>query len=413
MRIVLLNDDALPDARGGAAVIVDKLKNGYKKIGHTVLLVTTHQDASKGIRIQTDNVISLLSIYPQRKRHRHCVSHTSITSELEKIFQEFQPDVVHAHNVHSHLTYKSLEVAKKYTNNIVLTAHDTFLVSFGRIHGRHFEKLTSMNRAVRLHWWNHVLAAGRKYWPLRNWSIRRILKKTDTKVVAIGSAVSSVLEKNGIHVTTSIPNGVENWKDLSLKEVQAFRKQYNLTCPTILSAGRIRTDKGIDALLDAAELVLLEAPCTQFLIIGDHENLKPHLKNRNNTVKNAIVTTGWIGAEEARIAFLASNIVTTPSLYLDNFPTVNLEAMAASKPVVGTIYGGTPEVVNHNKTGFICNPRETEIYANHMIDLLAHPDKAKEMGEAGKRRVEKNFSQDKMIESYLAIFTSPNKSTTS
>ena len=31
MRIVLLNDDALPDARGGAAVIVDKLKNGYKK----------------------------------------------------------------------------------------------------------------------------------------------------------------------------------------------------------------------------------------------------------------------------------------------------------------------------------------------------------------------------------------------
>jgi glycosyltransferase involved in cell wall biosynthesis len=43
--------------------------------------------------------------------------------------------------------------------------------------------------------------------------------------------------------------------------------------------------------------------------------------------------------------FAASSVVTVPSLCLDVFPTMNLEAMALAKPVIGTVFGGTPEIV--------------------------------------------------------------------
>ena len=144
MHIVLLNDDALPEAKGGAAVIVDHLRRGYTEAGHKVTLITTHQDQShereERRKDSYGDIISIQVFYPLQRRHRLCLQNPNVTPLLEKLFDELKPDVVHVHNVHTYLTYESLRIARKHTEKVFLTAHDTFLVSFDRIRGAAYEK---------------------------------------------------------------------------------------------------------------------------------------------------------------------------------------------------------------------------------------------------------------------------------
>ena len=93
-----------------------------------------------------------------------------------------------------------------------------------------------------------------------------------------------------------------------------------------------------------------------------------------------------------------------PSIYLDPFPRINLEAMASKKPVVGTCFGGTPEVVINNQTGYIVNPLNAEMMARKIIDLLKNFQKAKKFGEAGYQRVINEFSLEKQVKITLEYY---------
>ena len=402
MHIVLLNDDALPKARGGAAVIVDHLRKVFSAAGHRVTLITTHQDSNDEIRMDdaTGTTISIPVQYNLKKRHRMCVRNPAVSSHIERLFTELKPDVVHAHNLHTYLTYESLKIAKKYTNQIVLTAHDTFLVSFDRVRGTAYENAALKSKGYRMHWWNHLCAGGRKYWPLRNGSIKKIIQASETKVAAISHATEQFLTANHIPVQSVIPNGLASDGEPTQEDVDAFRNRMNLTGPTILFAGRIRKDKGIHALLGMMEHILNTVPNAQLLVAGEKERL-PQV---SDGVRDAVIATGWITPEEMRTAYAACDVVATPSLYLDNFPTVNLEAALAGKPVVGTCFGGTPEVVIEGETGFIRNPHEKEAFAEAIITLLQNADEARRMGSAGRKRIEDAFSLQKQVDGYLALF---------
>ena len=108
-----------------------------------------------------------------------------------------------------------------------------------------------------------------------------------------------------------------------------------------------------------------------------------------------------------KCAFFSSSVCITPSIYLDPFNLFNIEAGAAKKPVVGTCFGGTAEIIIDNQTGYIVNPLNVEELSLKIIDLLKNPSKAKQFGEAGHERVKKHFSLslqvDKTLEYYKKI----------
>lgn len=403
MHIVLLNDDSLPKARGGAAVIVDHLRKGFANAGHAATLLTTHQDSDDETRTEDEfgSIISIPVKYDLSKRHRKCIRNPEVTERLDKLLMALKPDVVHAHNIHTYYTYQSLVIAKKYAQKVILTAHDTFLVSFDRVRGSGYEKSELGGRGYKMHWWNHLSSVGKKYWPLRNSAIRKILRESECRVVAISEATKKFLEANCIEVHSVMPNGIELPTPPSDEEIQNFRREKNLTGPTILFAGRIRGDKGIGVALEAFEKVLEKIPNAQFLAAGERERLTPYINDR---IRDAVITTGWISPEKMQLAYAACDVVTTPSIYLDNFPTVNLEAMAAGKPVIGTCFGGTPEAVLDGETGTIINPENIDEFAEAILELLGDPEKRKRMGEAGRNRISDNFSLDEQVRRYLNLF---------
>jgi len=320
-----------------------------------------------------------------------------VTARLKELFAELKPDAVHAHNIHTYLTYQSLTIARQFTENIILTAHDTFAISFARVRGPRYEQSALSGTALRMHWWEHLLSCGRKYWPPRNRAIRRILTKSCTTVVAISHATETFLQANGIPVHAVIPNGID--------PPPTPPADRNTRRPTVLFAGRIREDKGVAALLDAFARVLEEVPDAALLFVGEEKRLLPFIRSVQKNVQKSVQTTGWIPPEEMPLAYASADVVAVPSLYLDNFPTVNLEAMAAGKPVVGTCFGGTPEAVIDGETGFIVNPRDVDAYAQALVTLLTKKEMAEQMGKAGRKRLEESFTLSAQVNAYLSLLS--------
>lgn len=87
----------------------------------------------------------------------------------------------------------------------------------------------------------------------------------------------------------------------------------------------------------------------------------------------------------------AIDVVVMPSLQ-ESFPRVPLEAMAMRVPVIATTVGGLPESVDDGKTGILVPPTNVNFLINAIRHLMEHPETRREMGEAGRKRVEERFS---------------------
>ena len=81
-----------------------------------------------------------------------------------------------------------------------------------------------------------------------------------------------------------------------------------------------------------------------------------------------------------------------------------LEGSAAGIPIVAFSAGGIPEVVIHNKNGFLVTPGDTEHLAHAIIDILKDPSLARRLGASGNKLVREFFSIDRMASSYMEIY---------
>jgi glycosyltransferase involved in cell wall biosynthesis len=79
-------------------------------------------------------------------------------------------------------------------------------------------------------------------------------------------------------------------------------------------------------------------------------------------------------------------------------PGAVMEAMAAGLPVVGTDVNGTDMLVIDGVTGRLVPPRAPQQLAAALAEGLADPARTLEMGRAGRRRIEEEFSLEKMID---------------
>ncbi len=90
------------------------------------------------------------------------------------------------------------------------------------------------------------------------------------------------------------------------------------------------------------------------------------------------------------------DLFVLPSLW-EGLPNVVLEAMAARRGVVATAVHGTPELVAEGKTGLLVPPRDPGALAAAIAKLLSDPAARASFGEAGRKRVAKEFGMDRMV----------------
>ena len=88
----------------------------------------------------------------------------------------------------------------------------------------------------------------------------------------------------------------------------------------------------------------------------------------------------------------------------EGLPLSILEAMSSSLPVVSTKVGGIPEAVKNNRTGYLVRFGDTDGMTDKLQDLLGNDKKMEKMGRAGREKVLKSFTADKIIPQYESYY---------
>ena len=78
-------------------------------------------------------------------------------------------------------------------------------------------------------------------------------------------------------------------------------------------------------------------------------------------------------------------------------PVSLIEAMAAAKPVVATRVGGVSDVILDKESGYLVQSKDAEGLARGILDLLRAPDRAREMGLAGRVAVQPKYASETML----------------
>jgi glycosyltransferase involved in cell wall biosynthesis len=189
--------------------------------------------------------------------------------------------------------------------------------------------------------------------------------------------------------------------------VDNFKKKHNLfSKKIILFGGRLSPAKGGEVAVRSLAHIVEQVPEAVLLVAGIRNDYSKYLEQiaEELGVGKSMIFTGWLNREEMNLAYASCDVVITPSIYLDAFNLFNLEAMAAGKPVVGTCFGGTPEVIQNGVTGYVVNPFNIEMTDEKIIDLLKNPDIAKAFGEAGIKRTREYFNTEIYISSMLSWY---------
>ena len=171
--------------------------------------------------------------------------------------------------------------------------------------------------------------------------------------------------------------------------------------------GRVQAWKGQHYYLAIIETYLEQHPhdqSTQFLIAGDpypgYEQLALDLV-MDIKRRGLFERVFYLGYRADVPQVLASlDLLVLPSTSPDPLPTVVLEAMAAGKPVMATAQGGAEEMIVENETGKFIPIADAISAATTLAAMLSNPSTLKEMGKAGRRRVEKEFSPAAFAENW-------------
>lgn len=400
MRIVLLNDDFPPHARGGAGVVADNLARGLSS-GHDVSVITTVRDAAAaGVSRQGDVMVYRLHAgYPDRWRSWLSLWNPQTVPAIEKLLGELKPEIVHAHNLHHHLSYHALALAKQAGAKVFLTAHDAMLFHYGKL-----SEFIDPAKPECLSLPDYRVSAREQFreyrWyynPLRNTAIRHSLKNVDG-LFAVSEALKEALEQNGIHGAEVVHNGIdaERWR-LHQVETEAFVGEHGLSGrKVVLCSGRMNALKGLDKLLETMTIIKRSVPEAVLVVGGGKE-----FGRRPAAAAEDAVFTDWMTPEQMRAAIHASALVAVPSLYLDPFPTTTLEAMACGRPVVSGCFGGSKEAVVDGLTGYVIDPFDVGMMASRIIELLKNAELSAQMGEAGLARIRADFSLRRQVEATI------------
>lgn len=237
--------------------------------------------------------------------------------------------------------------------------------------------------------------------------VKPSLDRADEIIVPSGF-LEHVFGKRGC-ATRIVPNVV----DLS-----RFSMEQNIAAGLTADFPRILVARNLEPIYDnatalrALQLVREKLPTAQLVIAGSGperqalENLATELG-----LAEAVTFTGRVDNENMANLYYSANVMLNPSL-ADNMPNSVLEALASGVPVVSTNVGGVPYLVEDGKTALLVPPQDASAMADAIITVLADPEKARQMREAGVESV-RQYTWPKvrahLLESYERVLNNRAK----
>ncbi len=393
MKILIISDGFPPQAGGGAEQVAYLYASELARTGHSVTVFTTVQKKEQAGDTMEEGmrVVRVYANYHPRWRAYVSLYNPQTIPALKKLFKDEKFDVIHAHNVHQYVSYHALRLARKSCEKVFLTAHDVMTIAYGKLYPRTRD---CANPDYPTGFFAQMRFAGLRFNPLRGPIIRYYLSFV-TRILCVSGAVERILNESSIKNTMVFHNGVSS-SDMPLPEstVQEFKKKFALIeKKIILFGGRVTEGKGGMYVVAYLQKIAPSVPDAVLVVMGKENETTRRLqeKAREADLEDRVICTGWLSGDTLRSAYRIADVVIVPSLNLDPFPTVNLEAMAAGKPVVATCFGGSRESIVDGETGYIANPYDVDAFSDRIAELFDNQEEANRFGNAGRKRVEAEF----------------------
>lgn len=188
-------------------------------------------------------------------------------------------------------------------------------------------------------------------------------------------------------------------------------RQLELGSPVrIATTGRLVEKKGIEYAIRAIAQQAKTHPNIEYQIIGDgplKNSLQSLIQELNAT--SFIQLLGWKTEQEIIQLLEKAHLFIAPSVTAqdgnqDAPINVLKEAMAMGLPVISTLHGGIPELVEDDISGFLVPERDVDALSEKLGYLIEHPERWAEMGRAGRAFVEQHYDihglNDRLVQRY-------------
>lgn len=394
-RILIANKFYYP--RGGDCIVAMNLERLLKEQGHEVAVFAMQypENVDSGwngyYASQVDFAGPLGNKLNAAKR---LMGWGDIKASFNKILDDFKPDIVHMHNIHSYLSPVLAKLAKRRGCRVVWTLHDYKLVcpSYAcLLDGKPCERCIGRGKmqVLKNRCMKGSFAASAMAWlEALKWN-RNVLDRYVDAFICPSQFMASKMKKDGfdpekLHV---VCNHIDPKKQELFGSLDIEREDY------YVYVGRLSDEKGVETLLNVAS----QLPHT-LKLAGDGP-LRKQLEEQYASCRNI----EFLGHQDAiQVAKLLSKarFSVVPSEWYENNPLSVIESLCAGTPVVGARIGGIPELLNDdNGITFASGSREELATAiNRAYSAEWHHDTIKETAKL-------RFSPNEHIKQIFDIYS--------
>ncbi len=308
-----------------------------------------------------------------------------INKALKWYIKEVKPDIIHLHN---HYKY-STSILKAFDNSIpvVQTVHDYGLIcptSWGVTKDK--LQVCSCVEGVGIKCMRHCI----KPWHflscyLRNKKRIELTKEKISFLIAPSKKLKEYLEAFGFRNVVYLPH----FLDLNFWKATRDDREEGL----ILYVGAVTPNKGIEYLIEGMPKIQKEVEKARLKIVGsgtEREKLEKRAKELNIRVE----FTGKLNSKQVLEEYSKAKVLVMPSVWMEQFGMVGIEAMASGLPVVGSNIGGIPDWLIDGKTGYLTTPKDSNDIAEKTIKLLKNKDLWAEFSKNSVKRAQRYNNED-------------------
>lgn len=162
-----------------------------------------------------------------------------------------------------------------------------------------------------------------------------------------------------------------------------------------------RPRKGLPYLIDAASL-LPDDVNVHFLLIGNINGKKTKHRIAKSPVAHRVHLTGY--RDDAPQVLASCNACILPALRREGLPKAIIEGMVHGITPIVTDSGGSPELIEHGKSGLIIPPGSSPAIAAAILQLYEDQELCRQIGAAAKQRIQDDFTISKTVEQTLAVY---------
>ncbi|MCW1296759.1 MAG: glycosyltransferase family 4 protein [Candidatus Parvarchaeota archaeon] len=397
MKIIMVLKEFPPNIVGGLGIHGFEISKALVRNGKEVHVITPHVE-----RAESNELVRGIDVKRIKFPNLKWLDKILFKESIQRLgdFEEFFLNII-SFNLQ---TYNEIiKLTSEYADNYIVHAHDWL----GIIAGVMAKKELGIPLVVTYHSTEYGRSMGSGIQEIKD--IEAIGAREADMIITVSEHMKEELKMLGYpeEKINVVYNGIDEKKYDYRIDGGEIRRRYGIkeNERLVFFVGRLERVKGVEYLVLSIPKIIEKFPNTKFLILGIG-GMQDYIKKMVENLKisgNVIMVNEFVSEEERIKFYAASDICIFPSLY-EPFGIVALEAMAMKKPVIVGKTGGLQEIVIHEKTGLHVRPGNSDDIANAIIELLSDEKKMIQFGEEGRKRVEENFTWDKIAMKTIEVY---------